>query len=132
MTGFVEMSLRYTAYDAYKQEHLNVSSHSVSAEILMIRFTAKHVTGESQATLSDSRCFGPFVFTADKCLICPQYAACCFWPDHLLRRMSKIEETVECGVDRLALINNGFQLLKANEYIGQECCSARFLCGCMF
>ncbi len=62
------------------------------------QFTAKRVTGESQATPSDYNCFGPLVFIADKCLICRQHAVCCFWPDHLLRRMSEIEETLECGV----------------------------------
>lgn len=41
----------------------------------MIQFTVAHVTGESHATLSDYRCFGPFVFTADKCLI--MSSVCC-------------------------------------------------------
>lgn len=66
-------------------------------------------------------CFGPFVFTADKGLICSQYAVCCFWPDHLLRKTSKIEETLECGADRLPLINSDCHLLKADEHIGKEC-----------
>lgn len=34
-----------------------------------------HVTGESQETLSDCWSFVPFVFTADKYLICLQF--CC-------------------------------------------------------
>lgn len=65
------------------------------------QFITELATGESQATPSDCGCFGPFVRPADKCLICPQLAVCCFWPDHLLRRMSKIEGTLECGVDTL-------------------------------
>lgn len=36
--------------------------------------------------------------------------------------MSKIEETLVCGVDRLPLINRGCHLFKANEHIGKECC----------
>lgn len=64
--------------------------------------------------------FGPFVCTADKCLICPQYVVCCFWPDLLLRRMSKIEGTLECGVDTLPLITSGCPMLTSIKYGGKE------------
>lgn len=64
--------------------------------------------------------FGPFVCAADKCLICPQYVVCCFWPDLLLRRMSKIEGTLECGVDTLPLITSGCHMLTSIKYRGKE------------
>lgn len=90
----------------------------------MTQFIAKHGAGESQATPSDYCCFGPFVCTADKRLICPQYAVSCFWLDHLQRRMSKIEETLECGVDTLPPITRGCHMLKSNEYRGKDCLRA--------
>lgn len=53
---------------------------------------------------TDNGRFGPFVCTADSGVIWPLSAACCCWLGRLLRRMSQIEETQECGAETLPLI----------------------------